>query len=211
MTDETDKMEAGYEPDTEQAETPSADDSGAGGISVEEAVEALVRENADLKDQTLRTLAEMENLRRRTEREVRDAKQYAVASFARDMLTVSDNLSRALEALPAETRESADEGLKALIDGIGMTEREMLNQLEKHGVRPINPEGEKFDPNFHQAMFEVPNADVPNGTVVQVVQTGYVIGERVLRPAMVGVAKGAPKPAPRPVSGDPGQTVDKTA
>ncbi len=209
MTDETDKMEAGHEPDIEQAEAASAADADA--ISPEDAVEALVRENADLKDQTLRTLAEMENLRRRTEREVRDAKQYAVASFARDMLTVSDNLSRALEALPAETRDSADEGLKALIDGIGMTEREMLNQLEKHGVRPLNPEGEKFDPNFHQAMFEVPNAEVPSGTVVQVVQTGYVIGDRVLRPAMVGVAKGAPKAAPQPVSGDPGQTIDKTA
>ena len=211
MTDETDHTEAGREPEAEMAEAPLTGDTEAGDIAGEYPVEELLRENADLKDQVLRTLAEMENLRRRTEREVKDAKQYAVAGFARDMLTVSDNLSRALEVLPDETRESADEGLKALLDGIGMTEREMLNQLEKHGVRPIFPEGEKFDPNFHQAMFEVPNMDVPNGTVVQVVQAGYVIGERVLRPAMVGVAKGAPKAAPKPVSGDPGQTIDKTA
>ena len=210
MTDETDNNEAGREPEFAEADAPVSGDEETGDIAGEYPVEELLRENADLKDQTLRTLAEMENLRRRTEREVKDAKQYAVASFARDMLTVSDNLSRALEALPSETRESADEGLKALLDGVGMTEREMLNQLEKHGVRPLNPEGEKFDPNFHQAMFEVPNTDLPNGTVVQVVQTGYVIGERVLRPAMVGVAKGAPK-APKPVSNDPGQTIDKTA
>lgn len=210
MTDETDNNEAGHEPDFETADAPLTGDTEVGDIAGEYPVEELLRENADLKDQTLRTLAEMENLRRRTEREVKDAKQYAVANFARDMLTVSDNLSRALEALPDETREAADEGLKALLDGVGMTEREMLNQLEKHGVRPIFPEGEKFDPHFHQAMFEVPTSDVPTGTVVQVVQSGYVIGERMLRPALVGVAKGAPK-APKPVSNDPGQTIDKTA
>lgn len=212
MTDETDNKHAGREPEIEAADAQAMGDAHeADDVAGEYPVEELLRENADLKDQILRTLAEMENLRRRTERDVKDAKQYAVASFARDMLAVSDNLSRALEALPAETREAADEGLKALLDGVDMTEREMLNQLEKHGVRPLNPEGEKFDPNFHQAMFEVPNTDMPNGTVVQVVQTGYVIGERVLRPAMVGVAKGAPKAAPKPTAGDPGQTIDRTA
>ena len=155
--------------------------------------EALLAENAELKDRMLRTMAEMENLRRRTEKEIRDSKQYAASSFARDMLGVGDNLRRALEAISAEARDAANESMRALIEGVEMTEREMINQLEKHGVRRIDPAGEKFDPNFHQAMFEVPNTEVPNNTVVQVVQAGYVIGDRVLRPALVGVSKGGPK------------------
>ena len=145
--------------------------------------EALLAENAELKDRMLRTMAEMENLRRRTEKEIRDSKQYAAASFARDMLGVGDNLRRALEAISAEVRDAANDSMRGLIEGVEMTEREMLNQLEKHGVRRIDPAGEKFDPNFHQAMFEVPNTEVPNNTVVQVMQAGYVIGDRVLRPA----------------------------
>ena len=153
----------------------------------------LQAERDDLKDKLLRTLAEMENLRRRTARDVQDARTYAVTNFARDMLGVSDNLRRALEAIPAEAKAAADAGLKALAEGVEMTERSMLAALERHGVRKLEPVGEKFDPNFHQAMFEVPNPEVPNNTVVQVVQDGYVIGERVLRPAMVGVAKGGPK------------------
>ncbi|WP_420339011.1 nucleotide exchange factor GrpE [Roseibium sp.] len=175
-------------------------------------VEALMAENADLKDRALRTMAEMENLRRRTEKEVKDARQYAVSGFARDMLTVSDNLSRALEALPEDDRKNADAGVASLIEGVEMIERDLLNQLEKNGVRKLEPEGQKFDPNFHQAMFEVPNTEVPNNTVVQVVQAGYVIGERVLRPAMVGVSKGGPKEAPKADAGaEPGGTVDKSA
>src|SRR5690606_2712364 len=106
---------------------------------------------------------------------------------------VSDNMRRALDAIPAEAEAAEDTGLKALAEGVEMTERSMLASLERHGVRKLDPIGEKFDPHFHQAMFEVPNPDVPNGTVVQVVQAGYVIGDRVLRPAMVGVAKGGPK------------------
>jgi molecular chaperone GrpE len=109
------------------------------------------------------------------------------------MLAVSDNLNRALEASPAEAREAGEAGLKALAEGVEMTERSMLAALERHGVRKLAPVGEKFDPNFHQAMFEIPNPAVPNNTVVQVVQAGFTIGERVLRPAMVGVAKGGPK------------------
>jgi molecular chaperone GrpE len=132
-------------------------------------------------------------LRRRTERDIKDARSYSVAGFARDMLAVSDNLRRALEAVPADDRASADAGLKTLIEGVEMTERSMQSALERHGVRMLEPVGQKFDPNFHQAMFEVPNPDVPNNTVVQVVQAGFTIGERVLRPAMVGVAKGGPK------------------
>jgi molecular chaperone GrpE len=161
-----------------------------------EAFMRLVKENEELKDRALRTAAEMENLRRRTARDVHDARAYAIANFARDMLSVSDNLRRALDAIPAEAKASGDAGYTALIEGVEMTERAMLSALERHGVKKLQPEGEKFDPHFHQAMFEVPNPDVPNNTVVQVVQTGYVIGERVLRPAMVGVAKGGPKEAP---------------
>jgi molecular chaperone GrpE len=151
------------------------------------------RETAELKDKLLRTLAEMENLRRRTEREVADARTYGIANFARDVLTVADNMERALQALDDELREKADASIKALLDGVELTERELLKALEKHGIKRIEPVGEKFDPNFHQAMYEVPDASVPSGHVVQVVQPGYVIGERVLRPALVGVSKGGPK------------------
>ena len=158
-------------------------------------VEALTAENMDLRDKLLRTVAEMENLRKRTEREVADTRSYAIAGFARDMLTATDSLSRALLVLPAEARDSADNSLKSLIDGIEMTEREMQRLLAKHGVKPIEAEGQKFDPHKHQAMFEVPDPTRPEGTVVQVVQAGFAIGDRVLRPAMVGVAKGAPAAA----------------
>lgn len=158
-------------------------------------ISVLEAEKTDLKDKLLRTLADMENLRRRTEREIADARAYGVTNFARDMLNVADNIRRAIESVPAEDRASADGAFKALIEGIDLTERDFLKTLERHGIRRLDPQGEKFDPNLHQAMFEVPNPDVPTGTVVQVVQSGYVIGERVLRPALVGVAKGGPKPA----------------
>jgi len=157
---------------------------------------------AELKDRLLRTLAEMENLRKRTEREVTDARLYGTAAFARDMLAVADNMRRALDAVSPELRASAEAGVKALIDGVELTERELLKALEKNGVRQFTPRGEKFDPNVHQAMYEVPDASVPAGSVVEVVAPGYMIGERVLRPAMVGVSKGGPKAAPaaRPVN-----------
>lgn len=158
-------------------------------------IERIKAENAELRDRYLRLAAEMDNLRRRTERDVKDAKSYSVAGFARDMLAVSDNLRRALESIPPEAKESGDAGLTTLIEGVEMTERSMLSALERHGVRKLEPVGQKFDPHFHQAMFEVPNTEVPNNTVVQVVQAGFTIGERVLRPAMVGVAKGGPKAA----------------
>ena len=162
----------------------------------EGSAEALAKELAEARDRTLRTLAEMENLRTRTRREVADAKAYAITGFARDILEIADNLQRALDAVPAEAKESADPGLKALMEGVELTERSMLNTLEKNGVKKFDPSGEKFDPNFQQAMFEVPDPSVPSGTVVQVVQAGYMIGERVLRPALVGVAKGGAKTAP---------------
>ena len=159
-------------------------------------VEALAKEAADLRDKMLRTLAEMENLRQRTRREVADSKIYGITGFARDVLDIADSLQRTIDAVPAETRESADPLLKALIEGVELTERSLLSALEKNGVKKFDPQGEKFNPNFQQAMYEVPDASVPSGTVVQVVQAGYMIGERVLRPALVGVSKGGAKTAP---------------
>jgi molecular chaperone GrpE len=157
------------------------------------ALDALMAENAEMKDRMLRTVAEMENLRKRTEREVADTRTYAIAGFARDMLAATDSLSRAMVVVPAEERTAATGTLKSLIEGIDLTEREMQRLLGKHGVTPIEAQGQKFDPHKHQAMFEVPDPTQPEGTVVQVMQAGYTIGDRVLRPAMVGVAKGGPK------------------
>src|SRR5215471_11673118 len=162
---------------------------------VADLIEALSKENAEIKDKLLRTLAEMENLRRRTEREIADSRTYAVSAFARDILAVADNMDRALGALDQEIREKADAPVKALLDGVELTERELIKVLEKHGVKKFEPLGEKFDPNLHQAMFELPDPSRPAGTVAQVVQPGYMIGERVLRPALVAVAKGGPKAA----------------
>jgi molecular chaperone GrpE len=158
-------------------------------------VAALTKEVAELKDKHLRALAEMENLRRRTEREIVDGRLYGIASFARDVLGIADNMRRALEAVGPDTREKADPGVKALLEGVELTERDLHKMLEKHGIKRFEPLGEKFDPNLHQAMFEVPDDAKPAGTVVQVVQAGYKIGERVLRPAMVGISKGGPKAA----------------
>ena len=157
--------------------------------------EALAKEAADARDRMLRTLAEMENLRKRTAREVSDARTYGISGFARDVLDIADNLQRALDAVPEEARAAADPGLKALIEGVELTERSLHNALEKNGVRKFDPAGEKFDPNVHQAMYEVPDPSVPAGTIAQVVQSGYMIGDRVLRPALVAVAKGGAKAA----------------
>jgi len=170
---------------------PDAGEPDAGAV-----IEALNTENSQLKDRVLRTLAEMENLRRRTEREVSDAKTYGVTSFARDMLTVVDNLARALEHVPAEVRASADPSIRSVIEGVELTARDLEAVLVRHGVKKLDPKGQKFDPNFHQAIFEAPDETVPSGTVSQVVQSGWTIGDRVLRPAMVGVSKGGPKAAP---------------
>lgn len=201
--------------ETPQADVkPNADEAAGTGAeqSVDERVVGLEAEVAGLKDQLLRTLADMENLRRRTEREIADTRAYAVSSFARDVLSVGDNLQRALAALPAEAREGAGPAVTALLEGVEMTERELLNTLDKHGVKQVDPAGEKFDPNFHQAMFEVPNPDVPSGTVVQVVQVGYKIGDRVLRPALVGVGRGGRKPGQKPDEAEANEAprVDRT-
>ena len=149
------------------------------------------REAAEYKDKVLRTLAEMENLRKRTDREVADARLYGNAGFARDVLAVADNMHRALEATGPELRAQAD--VKALLEGVELTERELLKVLEKHGVKKFSPDGEKFDPNVHQAMYELETPELPPGHVAQVIQAGYMLGDRVLRPAMVAVSKAASK------------------
>ena len=156
-------------------------------------VVALEAERNDLKDKLLRTLADMENLRRRTEREVTDARNYGVTKLATDMVTVVDNLRRALESIPADALGAADGPFKAFIDGVELTERDLLKSLERHGVKKIDPKGEKFDPNLHQAMFEAPEPETPKGHVTQVVQPGFTINGRSLRAALVGVSSGGPK------------------
>jgi molecular chaperone GrpE len=178
-------------------ESSIAPDDPAG--APEKEMAELRQENAGLKDRLLRALAEMENLRRRTEREVVDARTYGIASFARDVLTVADNMRRALDAVGQGPRASADPATTAFLEGVELTERELQKILEKHGVTRLDPAGQKFDPNMHQAMYEVPDPSIPAGTVVEVVQPGYRLGERVLRPAMVAVAKGGPKPPQREV------------
>ncbi|WP_454683795.1 nucleotide exchange factor GrpE [Ancylobacter moscoviensis] len=181
-------------PTPETAETAAAPEDLASQLAAEK--ERLEAEVATLKDKFLRAFAEADNVRRRAEREVADAKVYGITGFARDVLTVADDFERALGVIDAEAREKAEGTLKTLLDGIELTSRALTQTLGKHGVARIEAEGAKFDPNLHQAMFEVPNAEVPSGTVVQVIQPGYKIGERVLRPALVGVSKGGPKAAP---------------
>lgn len=149
---------------------------------------AAVAEIADLKDRLLRAVAETENLRRRADREKADAANYAMTAFARDLLSVGDNLRRALDSIPADA--DLGDNAKTLVEGIEMTERELLNMLERHNIKKIDPLGEKFSHALHQALFEVPDTGKEDGTITQVMQVGYVIKDRLLRPAMVGVAKG---------------------
>ncbi len=158
------------------------------------------------RDRALRALAEIENVRKRLERERDEARAYSVTRFARDMLTVADNLDRALSAFPAEARARSDDSVKAVLDGVEATARELSAALARHGVKPIEAQGQRFDPHLHQAIAEVPAAATPPGTVVNVVQPGYTIGERLLRPAMVTVAKADGQAAPPPNGG--GNRVD---
>lgn len=195
------------DPTAGQAETTAAESATKpeAGIAAEQPdpMAELAREVAEYKDKLLRTLAEMENLRKRTEREVADARLYGNASFARDVLQVADNMHRALAAIDPSLREAADSKGKALVEGVELTERELLKVLEKHGVKKFSPAGEKFDPNFHQAMYEVESAELPPGRVAQVIQAGYILGERVLRPALVAVVKAAPKAPPASANDNP--------
>lgn len=219
------------EPD--DAASADADTGDAAPANTE--LEQLRAENEDLRNRVLRAMADMENLRRRTEREKQDSGKYAISRFAQDIVSVADNLTRAIESLGGESEDYSADSVKNMISGVEMTERELQNVLSRHGVTKLDPSGEKFDPNFHEAMFEIENKDVPSGSVIQVVQVGYQIGERVLRPARVGVARGGPKaeaapqeppaaqetaspaepeqPGPESTgpSDDMGHTVDKTA
>ena len=176
-----------------EAESSGDENAAAPQAAATDDVAALTSAVQDLRDKYLRAVAEADNVRKRAERDVADARTYGIAGFARDIISVSDNLSRALEAIEPEARASAEGTLKALLDGVDLTRRELEKALKKQGVRPLDPKGEKFDPHFHQAMYEVPDADAAPGTVVEVMQTGYAIGERVLRPALVAVAKGGSK------------------
>jgi molecular chaperone GrpE len=184
MTDTPAKPDAA--PSEEQTQSPE--------LVPAEQVTAALSAAADFKDKLLRTLAEMENLRKRTEREVADARLYGVANFARDVLAVADNMHRTLEAIGPELR--SDPNVSAMVEGVELTERELLKVLQKNGVKKFSPEGERFDPNLHQAMYEIPDSTLPPGSVAQVIQAGYMIGERVLRPAMVAVTKAQPKSPP---------------
>ncbi|WP_108662068.1 nucleotide exchange factor GrpE [Acuticoccus kandeliae] len=162
------------------------------------AMEELRRESDEMRQQMLRALAEAENVRRRAQRDVTDARQYAVTSFARDLLTVADNFQRALQSVEGMASEGLSPEVQSLLDGVRMTDRELKQVFERHGVTVVDPTGQRFDPNKHQAMYEIENPDVPSGTVLQVMQAGSMIGDRVLRPAMVGVSKGGPKPGEAP-------------
>lgn len=202
MADETPKPDApGNLPGTDlppdAAARPDAADEAAR-LAAE--VDTLQGQIADLTDRLLRAHAEMDNIRKRAEREREDTAKYAISKFARDVVAVADNFERAVQAVPAGAAEQ-DSALKSLVEGVSMTERELLNVFERHGVRRINPRGEAFNPHFHQAMMEMENADVAPGTVLEVYQSGYVIEDRVLRPAMVVVSKGGPKAA-RPAAED---------
>ena len=196
-------MSAEHRPDATEPETGAAGpevegvaDSETAGVTDDAALAGAVEriaeleaDNAKLKDQALRALAETENIRRRSEREREDTAKYAISGFAKSLLDAADNLRRAIDAVPAGAVE-ADAALKTLVDGVAATERQLLAAFERHGVTRIEPVGETFDPNFHQAMFELPGTGKPAGTIVQVIQPGYVLQGRLLRPAMVGVARG---------------------
>ena len=184
---------------TEPAAPAAPANENADAVAPEQSLEAQISE---LKDRLLRAVAEVENTRRRAERERLETSKYAVSAFARDVLPVADNLRRALEAAAPEARDD-ETGLGSLLAGVEMTERELLSALERHSISAINPMGEKFDHNFHQVMFEVPGTGEPAGTIVQVMQTGYLIADRLLRPAMVGVAKNE---SPE----EPGEHIDTT-
>ncbi|MEQ9527677.1 MAG: nucleotide exchange factor GrpE [Parvibaculaceae bacterium] len=193
MTEEKKKTETPEEAENlaeSLAEEPAAQGEAEDAAAAGPDIAALEAENADLKDRLLRAAAEMENTRKRAERKAADDARYAVSSFARDMLEVSDNLRRAVATLKPEEREAAADGVKAMAEGVEMTERQLLATFERHGIKEITPKpGERFDPNLHEAMFEVPGTEHPTGSVVHVLEAGYMIGDRLLRAARVGVAK----------------------
>lgn len=193
----------------DSAVEPEAEDTRSEEEKVAEAMAALVTENADLKDRVLRAAAEVENIRRRSEREKADVSKYSVANFARAVLPVADSMRRAIDAVPADRKDGSDDVVKSILEGIEITERALLSAFEQNGIVPLSPAvGEKFDANLHEALFEVPGTGQPAGSIVQVVDIGYMISDRLLRAAKVGIAKAGETPN----TGDtPGGSVDTTA
>jgi molecular chaperone GrpE len=193
--------------DPKKTEPPAASPEGAapgqahdaapqgaqGGKSGQDALAAAKAEADDFRDKWLRAHAEMENIRKRAERDREDAAKYAITRLAKDIVSVGDNFQRAIDAVPPGSAEK-DPTLKSFLEGVTMTERELLNVLDRHGIKRLQPMNEPFNPHLHEAVRQVPRADVPAGTIVEVYQAGFTIAERVLRPAMVGVAHGGPKP-----------------
>jgi len=194
-----------------QAGQAAADGEPDGGAGEAERIAALEAELAETRDRLLRAVAEMDNLRKRTQREKEDATRFAISRFARDIVTVSDDLARAIEAVPAEARAGGDDIVASLVAGIEMTERQLQQVFERHGVRRFDPAGEKFDPAVHEAMYEIPDPTQPAGTVAQVVEAGYMIADRVLRPARVGVTAGGPTSDVQRQADDPGGAPDAAA
>jgi len=192
MSDQTNN-ETPQETAASDAEAGKPQLDGAPAADLESELDALRVENAAVKDRLLRALAEMENLRRRTEREVADAKTYGVTNLAREAIALADNLRRAIDSFPAEARAAMDPHVSALLEGVELTERDFLSRLSRFGVKKIEAQGSRFDPNQHEALYEIPDETQPAGTVAQVMETGYLIGERVLRPHKVGVTRGGPK------------------
>jgi len=189
MTDDDKKK---HEPEAPANDTESVAAEAANAEPTDaDRIAKLEADVAEARDRMLRAMAETENVRRRLEREREDTARYAISRFAGDMLTVADNLRRALDAVPATAIEK-DEFLAKLVNGVGATEKTLLSALEKHGVKKLDPTGQKFDPNFHEVLFEMDAPDQPAGTVVQVLEAGYTIGDRLLRPARVAAAKGGP-------------------
>jgi molecular chaperone GrpE len=207
MVDETNK------PGDSPVPQPAASGPGEAGSAAPDAaslaakVETLEGQIADLTDRLLRAHAEMDNMRKRAEREKEETAKYAITKFARDVVAAGDNFQRAIDAVPPEAAE-LDPALKSFLEGVTMTEREFLNALERHGVKRIDPAGGLFNPHQHQAVMENENPSVPAGTILQVLQSGYMLEDRVLRPAMVIVAKGGQKPAK---SGEPAPSSEASA
>ena len=179
------------DPDTHAGEV-NLDENRDEDISIEQTVENQNKEIKELKDQLLRSIAESENLRKRTIKEIADAKKYSHIYFIRDLVSSVDNLQRALEAVPDDKSELS-EPIKNLVIGLEIVEKEILNTFEKHSLKQINPLGERFDYNLHQAMFEVPTNEKEPGYVVEVSQKGYLLHDRLVRPAMVGISKKSEK------------------
>jgi molecular chaperone GrpE len=187
----TNEVNENQTPEAEEILSAAHDPAPQDNIDDASIIEKLEADLAEARDRMLRALAETENVRRRLEREREDTARYAISRFAGDLLSVADNLRRALDAVPAGAIEK-DEFLAKLVDGVSATERTMLNVLEKNGVKKLDPAGQKFDPNFHEVLFELDAPDKPVGTVVQVLEPGYTIGDRLLRPARVAASKGGP-------------------